>query len=435
MTKEKNKLFGLLVVLCAVCIFLIACRTQEKEEESNSEVSEESTIKVDEDVKQLKADEEEPLVVFYEGGKLPIVLSNFMVQHPEVKLNIYNTNSYNIEEIQKTIDQYGSPDIWLMGDFGSRYTIQELYEQGQIADLYPFCAEDESLDKTKYVGGTFDVLDTGEALLGLALTWEKECLVIRDSKLQNSELMDLGEQYTGEELYTALIQEFEKGRNEDELFWADYVFYVLNDMYELDIVRSEEDEIVIDEELFQMMYEVGLKRLKEDNAAQELLPRMQGAATGSPDKFQGCAALDPRLYAGRFYGCSLRGAPQVVSVYAKSAADYHGEDIHMFYMPTFESKDSYIGNLANYAMVGGQSARKQQAYDTIRLMMDTPIQVVTQPEGFGEATYSPVNIELALELLDYFDEQDTILPITDIVGNMFFKFDKQRLTEEEKKKI
>jgi len=35
------------------------------------------------------------------------------------------------------------------------------------------------------------------------------------SKWQNSELMDQREQYTGEELYTALIQEFEKGRKED----------------------------------------------------------------------------------------------------------------------------------------------------------------------------------------------------------------------------
>jgi len=435
MTKERKKLFGLLLLLCAACIFLMACRTREKAQESNSEVADDSAVEVEEDVKQYAADEDEPLVVFYDDFKFPVVLSNFMAQHPEVKLQIYSIKGSQIEDIQETIDQYGSPDIWVMGSSASRYAIRELYEQGQVADLGPFCIEDTSLDKTEYVGGTFEVLDTGEALLGLALTWEKNCLLVRESKWQNSELMDQREQYTGEELYTALIKEFEKGRDEDELFWADITFHILYDMYELDIVQSEKDEILVDEDLFQMLYEFSLKVRKQDDAAKELLPRWEGAGSGSPDKFQGCTALDPRMYAGNFYGCTLRGAPQVVSVYAKSAVAYHGEGVHMFYVPTYESKDSYIGALMNYAMVGGQSSRQQQAYDTIRLMMDTPMITINQPEGFAAETYSPVNIELALDMLDYFDEQDTVLPIMDRVGNMFFKFDKQQLTEEEKQKI
>ena len=432
--KREKKLFGLLLLLCAACIFLMACRTREKAQDAESKVTDDSAVEVEEDVKQFEVDEDEPLVVFYDAFEFPVVLSNFMVQHPEVKLQIYSIKGSQIEDIQETINQYGSPDIWLMSNSGSRYAIQELYEQGQVADLGPFCAEDASLDKTEYVGGTFEVLDTGEALLGLALTWEKNCLLVRESKWQNSELMGLREQYTGEELYTAL-KEFEKGRAENELFWADITFHVLYDMYELDIVQSEENEILVDEDLFQMLYEFSLKVRKQDSAAEELLPRWEGAGTGSPDKFQGCTALDPRMYAGNFYGCTLRGAPQVVSVYAKSAAAYHGEDVHMFYVPTYESKASYIGTLNNYAMVGGQSARQQQAYDTIRLMMDTPVITITQPEGGGAETSSPVNIELALDLLDYFEEQDTILPIMDRVGNKFFNFDKQKLTEEEKQKI
>ena len=84
MTKERKKLFGLLLLLCAACIFLMACRTREKAQKSDSEVTDDSAVEVEEDVKQYAADEEEPLVVFYDGFKLPVVLSNFMVQHPEV---------------------------------------------------------------------------------------------------------------------------------------------------------------------------------------------------------------------------------------------------------------------------------------------------------------------------------------------------------------
>lgn len=442
MEKKSKKYIGALLFVLLACIFLMACRTRDskEEEETSSEITEDSAVDFEDEVKQFEAEEEEPLVVFYSGSHLsaPVVLSNFEIMHPEINLKSYSIKGSDLESIQETLDEYGEPDIWLLdGNSGISYALDNLYEQGLIADLRTFVTEDESLDPLDYVGGTFTAMDNGEALFGLPLTWKKDCLIIRDPKWQDSELAYLPENYTGEELYKAFITEFEKERPNNGIFWADYTFGLMSNLYELGLVKEEDGETVIDEELFTMVFDFTLRQEKQNQEIKNLYPRNTGSATGDPDLFQGTPALDPAMYDSNYVGCSLSGAPQVTAVYAKSVIELHGEDIHMYYMPTYNSSDEYVADVADYAMVGGNSARKQQAYDVIRMMMDTPMEIVNQPAGrmsSGE-TYSPVNIELALELMDYFGSMEIDLPIYDATSNLFYTLNKGQLTAEEKQQI
>ncbi len=435
MTKERKKLFGLLLLLCAACIFLMACRAREKAQEPISGITEDSAAELEEDVKQLESDEEEPLVVFYDGGLFkPTVLENFQLQHPEVSLQTYRIHGTDMEGIQETLDQYGEPDIWLIkANSGIREEIDNLDDQGLIADIRPFIIEDVNLDTLDYVGGTFTAMDNGEALLGLPLTWKKTCMIIRDSKWQDSELAYIPENYTGEELYKAFITEYELGQPNDGIFWADRNFDLMQDLYELGLVKKEDDEIFIDEDLFAMVYEFTLSQQKVSQDAWY----MGGSGADNPDQFQGTPALDPSMYAGNYYGCHLTGAPQVTSVYAKSATQLHGEDIYMYYMPTYKSSDEYIAEVGEFAMVGGTSTRQQQAYEVIRLMMDTPMELVYQPQRYDMkgATYSPVNIELAIQMMDYFGSLEMNLPIHDMSGNLFYTLNKAQLDNREKQQI
>ncbi len=439
MRKNRRNLFGLLLLLCIACIVLVACRMRDKAEvESASKVTENSAVEYEDEVKQFEAEDEEPLVVFYDSGIVPVVLSNFMLVHPEVKLEVYGLSGDDFEDVQNTIATYGHPDIWLFAGTGqTKKHIANLYELGMIADMRNFISEEQNLNTLDYVGGTFTSLDNGDIIFGLPLTWKKRCLIIRDSQWRNSELAYLSENFTGEEFYKTLITESEKVRPDNGIFWADSTFYFWSDIYELGLVQEKENEVIIDEELFNMVLEFTLEQEKINEEVRNLYSRNTGASTGRPDLFQGTPALDPAMYAGNYLGCSLNGAPQVTSVYAKSMTELHGEGIYMYYIPTFGNGDEYIANVAEFAMVGGTSSRQQQAYEVIRLMMDTPMELITQPSGrtsMGE-TYSPVNIELALQLLDYFETAEGELNIFDRVGNLFYTVEKKQLSENEKEQM
>ncbi len=446
MRKVTIKYWCAMLLLGITCILLISCLLISCSKQKEEKVEEDSLIKIEEGVTQRQVDEDEPLVVFYlsqtVGKQMPIVLHNFMLNHPEIDLVTCNIRSYFpnldlMETIKRMIQQVGDPDIWLLdnADVEMRTLIDELYDMGMVADISSFYTEDESVYREDYVGGTFEVLNTEKGLLGLPLNWGKEGLIIRESMWKNSELEDLPEDYTGEELYRALIRQFNIDRDENELFWTEDSFELMNMMHELDVLKCENDEYFVDEEIFELLYEFWVKRINQDRDAEEMHKKMQFAATGDPDAFQGCPALDPYMYAGDYFGCALWGAPPITTIYTKSTIELSDEDVHMYYLPTFDSSDQYVGRVRDCALVGGNSPRQQQAYNVIRMMMDTPITIMTQPQGYIPETYSPVNVELALQMVDDFDKLNQHLSITDMAGNLFFTLEKQRLTEDDKQQL
>ncbi len=406
-------------LVMTVCASLFSCKNREKK-------TEESEIKfeLNAEVRQLDYDVTEPLVVFCECDNG--IIANFQSNYPDIPLEIHYTHWFGTEDIEDMIFQYGEPDIIigfnLWTDDNVRFV--ELYEEGYIADIQAFYGADGSIVESDYVPDTFEVMTTDNAMIGMPLSWATRCLLIRDSKWKGSEFSYLEEGYTGSELFSVLKIEQEKPREEDEYFWAHTSTFtdILDDLYEMNVLsHTESGEIVIDEDLFELLYNFRVKIEKE----QYTLPRMGTHPAINQD------ALN-----GKYFGCTLFGAPQIAAVYAKSGAAFEGEEAHIYWIPMINDGDEYIGQVKDVAMVGANSKRKQQAYDVIRLMMDMPIEVY-KIAGWNNApqTYSPVNINRAMQLLEEFDSKEENLVIKDFDDNFSELIPKEKLSEQEKKQI
>ena len=132
----------------------------------------------------------------------------------------------------------------------------------------------------------------------------------------------------------------------------------------------------------------------------------------------------------------MDGAPQVNAVYANSVAKHNRENIHTYWIPTAEDEAAYVGDVRNIAFVGANSARKQQAYDVIRLMMDMPITIIIEPSGNNDpSTFCPVNINRALQMLEYLDDGEENLVIKNLKGMMVDSIEKEKLSKDEKQKV
>lgn len=418
-TWSKKILLGIMIT--AMGMSTIACQ----ESRQNHAVDE---IEINEDIRQLEYDLAEPLVVFYEEDSG--ILQNFINMYPEIKIELHHIGWGGLDSqyLEEYIYEHGEPDIILARNIETGYNMrfEYWYQDGLIQDLREFYINDDSIIESEYVPSTFQVLDNGEGLLGLPLSWESRCLIIQDSKWEDSELSYLPENYTGKELYTALLHEAKRNREDGEFFWAYNYDFLMDDLYEMDAVKEDENgEVFIDEELFKLLYEYHIQR--------EL------ASTGGANqryKAQSHPALDPEALDGRYYGSTLDGAPQVNAVYANSVAKHNRENIHTYWIPTAEDEAAYVGDVRNIAFVGANSARKQQAYDVIRLMMDMPITIIIEPSGNNDpSTFCPVNINRALQMLEYLDDGEENLVIKNLKGMMVDSIEKEKLSKDEKQKV
>lgn len=400
---------------------LVACRTIQDRGRENESISwKERNSNTSE---LIEVSENNPFIIFYDGDAH--IIENFIYQYPEINIKTYNipSGAYEYGMIESWIELYGEPDIILTQNFGYGYNvrIENWYREGNIANIGEFLSKDTSIDESDYVQGTFDVLYTGKELLGLPLSWEKACVVIRNSKLEESELIYLADDYTGEELYSALMHEIKKGVNEEEFFFA-YAYGMLEGLFELCVIELDNGEIYIEEEIFELLYNFFAIREVVDYETRY--------------QYMNHPALDPRVFDGKYFACMIEGAPQITSIYAKSAAQLFGEDIQLFWIPKMESGTEYIGKVVDVALLGGKSVRKQQAYELIRIMMDMPIEIIHQPFLIDyPKTSSPVNINRAIELLDYFESYDGEIILKSFSGSVLYTVEQKKLDEEEKNQI
>lgn len=410
-----RSILSFLLVLVAV-LSLFGCQ-----ESVNEENIDDFFIK--DEVKQLDYELDEPLVIFH-STKDNSIIQNFINNYPEIPIKTYHIGTImDVKGLEECIKQYGEPDIILDINtptaFNQRYL--DWYSYNLITDISEYKNSDNSIDDSDYIPGTFEAISYDEALVGIPLSWQKRCIVVNDSKWKDSEFSFLPEDYTGKELYTALLNEANKGRNDEEYLWGYSYSYLMDDLYELNAIQEDKDSIVIDKEIFQIVYDFNVKKEEEKD-------KMNRISTHP--------ALDPDVLSGSFLGSSLLGAPQIEAIYAKSAADARDEETHLYWIPIADSSNQYIGEVKDIAFLGANSARKQQAYDVIRLMMDMPVEVIIQPKWEGSPqTSSPVNINRAIELLNFFDESEGDLVLTSFAGNLIDTVERKNLSKSEKQKV
>lgn len=416
---EKISRYMLAILLTAFVIILCACSVKERQEKNY--------IDEDSNALQMDVDFGEPLRVFYEDAGL---LMNFSNLYPDIELELCKIfpNWENEElDIEYWAEKCGDPDIVLLNDQGG-FDLEEEYEKGQVEDIGKYCAEDETLVESNYVGGTFEILNNGEAIMGLPLSWYKQCLIVKESELMNSELEALPENYTGQEFFTALVTEIKKDQYAEKFCWLDPIYFYSSLR---EVAPRQDGKFEMDEEMFKVLFEFSVQNEINYEEAKGVFEEVYGDFGAHCRKTQGKPALDPDLCRGGYYGTYLMGAPQVMAIYAKSVAAMDQEDVEFFWIPTADNGNEYVGLIRDYAFIGKNSARKQQAYEVIRMMMDMPVTIMTQPSGVGSEIYSSVNIEQSLGSLDYFNSLEQELNIWNRGGDLFYKLDQQKLSENE----
>ena len=209
---KKSKRNVVWMVFFFVMVILISC-TNEEEESSQK-------IEIEDQAEQLEIDWDEPITIFYESNG---VLLNFSNAYPNVKFNAYqmasSTEANEKDCLKYCIEKYGDPDIILinsaLSDDISSNRIERWYLEGLIADLEGMYAEDDDLEVSDYIPGTFEILYNEEVLLGIPLSWSMQGLIVPESNVSESHLSLLQNEFNGEELFNALfslgIYNFYKG--------------------------------------------------------------------------------------------------------------------------------------------------------------------------------------------------------------------------------
>ena len=414
-------------LLLAFVILLCACSVNERREEDSFEADALETDSLDgeEDVAQMEVDFDEPIRIFYMDRDAGL-LTNFAALYPEIELErcpIYPNFEGKDLDIAYWAEKWGDPDIVLLSDPGY-WDIETEYENGQVEDIREYCAADETLDVSNYVGGTFEVFDNGEAMLGLPLSWYKRCLVVKESQLAGSELESLPEDYTGRDLFEAMLAEIKKEKYEEK-FCLLHGLGFSDNLTEL--APKVDGKFQMDEEMFKTIFEYSVLDELNYDAAREAFGNFSEHANQRLVE----PALDPEFCPDGYFGTCMRGAPQMMAIYAKSVAAMDQDDVKLFWVPTIDNNEEYVGLVKDYAFIGKNSTRKQQAYEVIRMLMDMPITLMTQPNGLGSEIYSPVNIQSSLDSLEYFNSLEQELIIRHVDGEIFYKLDQQKLSEEE----
>lgn len=383
-----------------------------------------------------------PLLVFYEDGTKN-VLDNFKLEHPEIPLDIYRFGG-NEEDLIMLTKQKGDPDLLLLNLSMSK-SQDRLIEEKYAASLDDFYANDAEIDQSAYFPGTFEVGRSGDSLRSLPLGISVRTLTLREEYWKDSAFEKLESGYTAQDLFDAMEQEINRQKETSVFFSLDgmaggNLYHVLQ---MIGALQQTEDGIQIDEALFAKLYALQYRQSQINDAA---LQYWENIGYENPQEVHYRSGLDPRNYQGNFVvsvwpeSC---GAPQLCLSYAASVNQHFWEQkTYALYYPTIADGNAFGASVEIEGLVGIHSDQQRQAYDALRLMMDTPISLFTQPGGLFENTFCPVNKENAHALLNRFENQPEYsdagqdnLTVKDGTGTVLFTVEKTALDDDEKQKL
>ena len=442
---KKRWMLWILVSLMSVTAMLSGCNSLKQEEQT--------IYKSNENVYETLEELEDEFVVFCDPAAGPLMQS-FVENHPEIKIKRIVFNYWDGTEddpgavLRETIKKYGPPDLILGKLHQFEYDWEDLpgcYEKGYIVDMDSYCAEDPTLDQTKYFPGTFDIFRDENHLYALPLGISVDFMLTTDSKYDNSSFSNLEVGYTGAELVEVLHTEVEKNEGSGKLFCTEFVdgMKLLN---QLGGISQTEEGIQVDEELFQKVYEFAYMNDEQWIKAKDARVENDVQYTNS-NGFVEQPAFEPRMYENQFvlnFWYDMDAAALAMS-YATTANLYHIEEgTKAIYIPNKDDGNSFKANVKVYGAIGAESTRKELAYEVLRLIMDEPITYFDIIEDSNRGWFDmgnsynlyPINRENALGLLEEFENRNALLfygqPGTS--GGFLQKLDRVDVSDEEKEK-
>lgn len=394
----------------------------------------------DADKSKQTIEEEAEMLVFYEYGTEGI-LDNFVLEHPDIQLKKYRFGGIE-EELSRLILTEGKPDLILLNLSMSKDE-DEVIEKNYAADIYDLYLEDFSVEAEKYFPGTFEVCKQNDEMYGLPLGISIRMMTLREENWQGSAFELLKESYTALDLFKAIEYEIDREKEQGVFFSVDSMMggSLYHILQLVGGVQKNNGHIIIDEELFAQIYAIKYKQSESDERA---LTYWEMQKYEMPTGIGDISGLDPRRYSGKFIVSDWYerdGAPQICLSYATSVNEYFfKQKTHALYYPVVEDGDTFGASVEIMGLVGTDSERKKEAYDILRLMMDTPITVFSQPGGIFGNTFCPVNKENAYALMEAIEEEayhtdEESMIIQDGTGNILYTMEKILINEEEKRRL
>lgn len=435
----------LLMIVLGIAMMQMACG---KEEEKSGEEVYETLEEVDYE-----------FLVFYDPSA-KMLLQSFMEHHPEIEINMANmedpwldindvNNGLNLKAM---IKRYGLPDL-ILGGSGlhlylgvnevDKFDLPRCYEEGYIADIKTFCANDVNLDPDSYFPGTFEVFQDKDHLYALPLGISLDFMLTTESKYDESEFSKLKEGYTGIDLMQIMQNEVKKEREIDAFFCPERIS-ARRLLYQLGGVTQTKAGIQVDEETFQQVYEYTYLNNKKVSETKETWAQT-GKWFTTDNGFVQRTAFEPRAYEGKFEVSFWENmdAPAIALYYATTANQYHlDEGTKAIYIPNHDDGNAYTAAVRVYGAVGAESKKPELAYELLRMLMDEEISYFEihddgVPAGYQREPYNlyPVNKERALQILDDFEKRNALMLYGHQGEGRYFQIlDIVPISEEEKAK-
>lgn len=338
------------------------------------------------------------------------ILSDFQAQYSDVEVEIVTIDPNDVQkDFEAKLQTKGAPD--LIVDTGSMRGIGFWNELGACADIATYIDTDTTLNLDDYYPGVSSVGQIENQVMGLPLGLSLDYMTLREEVWDNSSLRYLDEDYTAEEVLTALEQELVY-QNEaateggdalvDQVLadWAgDFTFL----FWDSGAISESGGKIVLDENLFELICRVYEQHIQNFNYAVQKETTTMNTKT-SPLENGAHYVVTAWFNSGINKGV----APQIGISYAENInREVFGENTKVLWYPIKTSnpeKKEYAARVSIWGMVGSQSERKEEAYRVLRDMMDLDLNTRNPIDGRYDVPFS-VNRAKALEMLSMVEEK------------------------------
>lgn len=392
---KKIKLMAFLVLM----VIIVGCYHVKRHKETSTEEA------------------QEPILIFVMGSDNRPIVRNLQSCYPELNLEVIEVDATKVygesklditmeEVVDHYIKQYGNPDVIICNPGRLYGNIAKWAENEYVCNLNEFMEMDVNCDKNQYYPGVFDIGKIDGKLYALPLGLKADFWTMRESAWKGSYFSELTENYTKNDLLNALENQLryenDQGINGkvvvDGLEDGGRILY--SRLLQWGAIEYNQD-VDLEQSLFEQLWTI--QKLADTNVGFHSDHQYLQSYT-----LQDPLALNEQYLASSWYWASGAQVPSIALLRAQCINRHvFNEATKVVWIP-YQMKDGqneYAVEVAYWGMVGGQSERKEQAYEVLRFMIDMMPTVYYQ-DPYNLIAHIPVNRQCALAMIDEMDQSE-----------------------------